>query len=79
MGIVLRLQSDGHGVLVEVTRFAELGVVESVAVRASKNHAKLQRTIRRLQQIRFKALAITKYQQLSIGSGTRFGTRFPTL
>ena len=28
-----------------------------------------------LQQIQFKALAITKYQQLSTGAGKRFGTR----
>ena len=53
-------------------------VVEFVAARASENLTKLRRTTGRPQQFQSKAIGDIKYQQVSIGSGTRFGTRFPT-
>jgi predicted nucleotidyltransferase len=66
------------GQLVRDASRPDSDVVDFVAARASENLTKLQRTTRRLQQVQFKALAITENQQLSTGAETRFGTRFST-
>jgi hypothetical protein len=53
------------------------GVVEFVAVKAFKYLKHLHGSTRPLPFIQYKAVADRKYHQVSIGSGMRFGTRYP--